>query len=274
MEFAPAKINLTLHVTGLRADGYHLLDSLVVFADVGDFIWAEESDRFSLNIEGPEAAGLTTEKDNLVLRAARMMDPARRAALKLQKNLPTASGIGGGSADAAATLRLLARVWSMPVPKTQDALPLGADVPVCLVSKPTRMQGIGETLSSVPQLPDLALLLVNPRKNLHTPLVFKAMKNKENKPMDPVPEGANLAAFSEWLARQRNDLETAAVTLEPVISEVLRAVSQTGAMVTRMSGSGATCFGIFPDFAAAQKAAKNLLKNHPDWWIKPAQILG
>lgn len=273
MEFAPAKINLTLHVTGQRADGYHLLDSLVVFADVGDYVEARASDKLELDLVGPEAAGLVAEKDNLVLRAARFLVPAGTAALTLQKNLPTASGIGGGSADAAATLRLLARHWSMPLPMVSDVLELGADVPVCLSSAPTRMQGIGEALTSVPKLPDMTFLLVNPRLSVRTPDVFNELKNKQNSPMETVPSLLDLSGFCAWLARQRNDLQAPAIAVQPVISDVLESIKETGALLSRMSGSGATCFGVYPDDATAKNAAAKISGLHPEWWVKSAGIL-
>lgn len=274
MEFAPAKINLTLHVTGQRKDGYHLLDSLVVFADIGDCIFAESSNNLVLDIEGPEKGGLIAEKDNLVLRAARLLNPTGTSALKLQKNLPTSSGIGGGSADAAAALRLLSRHWSMPLPKDSEVLQLGADVPVCLASVSCRMRGIGEILDEVPKLPDMALLLVNPRKSIRTPDVFKNMNSRRNLPMTPRPTDAKFSEFCEWLSLQRNDLQEPAMAIEPVISEVLDAVAKSGAIVSRMSGSGATCFGVFSDIAAAKKAAAIVSDLHKEWWVKPAQVLG
>ncbi|MEH6833344.1 MULTISPECIES: 4-(cytidine 5'-diphospho)-2-C-methyl-D-erythritol kinase [Falsihalocynthiibacter] len=273
MEFAPAKINLTLHVTGRRADGYHLLDSLVVFADIGDYVGATNSDILSLAVEGPEGAGLAKEKDNLVLRAARLLNPGQPVALTLQKNLPTASGIGGGSADAAATLRLLARHWALPLPKSSDVLQLGADVPVCLSSTTARMQGIGEVLTAVPKLPDMALLLINPRQSVATPDIFKALENSHNTAMDDVPDCSSLDEFCRWLAHQRNDLQAPAIAVQPVISRVLEAISQTGALLSRMSGSGATCFGVFPDSAAASKAAEKISEAYPTWWAKSARIL-
>ncbi|WP_380054831.1 4-(cytidine 5'-diphospho)-2-C-methyl-D-erythritol kinase [Falsihalocynthiibacter sp. SS001] len=271
MEFAPAKINLALHLTGQREDGYHLLDSLVVFADVGDELAVATSDQLSLAIDGPERAGLTSDADNLVLKAARYLNNARGAALTLTKNLPVASGIGGGSADAAAALRLLSRHWGVPLPA--DVLALGADVPVCLSSKPARMRGIGEVIEAVPHLPDMALLLVNPREPVSTPAIFKAIKNKNNSPMDAVPKGAGFDKFCVWLSLQRNDMQSAAITEAPVIELVLKAIENSGATLARMSGSGATCFGLFQDITAAQEAANKLRAEYPEWWVKSARVL-
>ena len=179
--FAPAKINLALHVTGQREDGYHLLDSLVVFAGIGDRISVAPSDRLSLTVTGPEGGGLEAGTDNLVLRAARSFGTGRGAAITLDKRLPVASGIGGGSADAAATLKALASHWGLTVPGADTVLSLGADVPVCLAGHPARMSGIGEVIGRVPDLPDgIALLLVNPRVAVSTPEVFRALPGKDN----------------------------------------------------------------------------------------------
>lgn len=272
MEFAAAKINLTLHVTGLRDDGYHLLDSLVVFADVGDFVSVANAEEPSFTLTGNEAQGLVAEPNNLVLRSARLFDD-RPVALKLEKNLPTSSGIGGGSADAAATLRALSKMWNCPLPSKAEVLSLGADVPVCLSSKTTRMSGVGEVLTTVPALPDLHLVLANPRRAVSTPAVFKELKKKQNSEMSAVPEALGFADFCTWLGAQRNDLQTPAITLIPEISTVLSALNNTGARLTRMSGSGATCFGIYKSQSAAKSAAENLSRTYPDWWVKPARVL-
>lgn len=266
-EPAPAKVNLTLHVTGQRDDGYHLLDSLVVFTDTGDSVAL--GDAPGLTLTGPEAAGLHTERDNLVLRAARLCG-VTDAALVLDKHLPVSSGIGGGSSDAAAALRLLARAKGRALPPLPDQLSLGADVPVCVAARPARMQGVGEVLSPVPPVPPLWLVLVNPRQAVSTPAVFRAMTLRDNAPMpENVPEWPDFAAFVSWLSQQRNDLEAPACMLVPAILAVLHALRmQPDCALARMSGSGATCFGVFPTQASAERAADALQQEQPDWWVR------
>jgi 4-diphosphocytidyl-2-C-methyl-D-erythritol kinase len=268
--FAPAKVNLTLRVTGRRADGYHLLDSLVVFAGVGDRISVRPSAHLSLEVTGPFGHGLATEVDNLVLRAARCLAEATgvpaRGAITLEKNLPVSSGIGGGSADAAAALRVLARFWDVALPEAETmmlALGLGADVPACLASRPVRMQGIGETLSPVPQTPAMGIVLVNPGIPVSTPAIFRARSGTAFSDADAVPAAgwSGLADVVAALALSGNDLEAPAVALAPVIGTVLAALrARPGCLLARMSGSGATCFGLFADVAAAQPL------DVPGWW--------
>lgn len=267
-EAAPAKVNLYLRVTGRRADGYHLLDSLAIFAAVGDSLAVAPAERLTLRLDGPEAGALAAEPDNLVLRAARALAAAtgvtRGAALTLTKRLPVASGIGGGSADAAAALRGLARLWGVAADLPAIAATLGADVPVCLASGPARMQGIGEVLSPAPALPGFGLLLVNPRVAVATPAVFAARAPGFSAPAE-VPAGlADAPALAEWLRPLGNDLEAAAIGLCPPIAAVLAAIAaQPDCLLARMSGSGATCFGIFPTPAAAEAAAAALPAG---WW--------
>lgn len=270
--FAPAKVNLALHVTGRRADGYHLLDSLVVFAGVGDTVTATPSDRLTLRVTGPQARHLPVTDDNLVLRAARLMGVT--AALRLDKVLPVASGIGGGSADAAATLRALADLTGRPLPDPAEILRLGADVPVCLTSRPVRMQGVGEILTPLPALPPAWLVLANPGVAVPTPAVFAALTRRDNPAMPEVPAFPDAAALARWLGLQRNDLQPPAITLAPAIADTLTALaSQPGCLLARMSGSGATCFALFAGEQAARTAASHLTETHPDWWIAPAAIL-
>ncbi len=268
-EAAPAKINLFLHVTGKRADGYHLLDSLVVFAAAGDTLRVAPGQGLSLAIDGPFAAGLAGEADNLVLRAARALAAhagiAPDAALTLTKSLPIASGIGGGSADAAAALRLLARHWGLPGVPSGLALPLGADVPVCLAGRPARMQGIGEILRPAPRLPPCGLLLVNPGVAVATPEVFKARAGGFRAEASLPAAWPSVAAMAQDLASLANDLEPPAITLAPAIGAVLNALSGLpGALLARMSGSGATCFALFATPAEARAAAQEIAR--PGWW--------
>jgi len=269
--FAPAKINLTLHVTGQRADGYHLLDSLVAFADVGDVVRVVPALDWSLSVTGPMAGGVPTDDSNLVLRAARLTGGGP-CAISLVKHLPTASGIGGGSADAAACLRALNRLDGRAMPP--DVTSLGADVPVCLRANPCRMSGIGERLSDVPPLPPFFALLVNPGGAVSTPAVFRALRRRDNPAMPAaLPAWPDLPALARWLASQRNDLEPAACRLAPEIAQVLLFLhAAPGCLLARMSGSGATCFGLFASEAAAQSAAHPLAAQLPGAWIAPARL--
>jgi 4-diphosphocytidyl-2-C-methyl-D-erythritol kinase len=275
-DFAPAKINLCLHVTGRRADGYHLLDSLVVFAGVGDRVTAANADDLTLTLAGPEAGGLEPGDDNLVLRAARSMG-VQAAALSLQKELPVASGIGGGSADAAATLRVLARFTGLPLPDADKVLALGADVPVCLAGRPVRMQGVGEVLTHLPPLPPLWLVLANPRVPVPTPQVFTALATRHNPGLPDLPSQAltSAGALADWLAtRTRNDLVAAAGQVAPVLMAVQEALAVTpGCLLARMSGSGATHFGLYPAAADAERARAMLAASHPGWWVAAAPVL-
>jgi 4-diphosphocytidyl-2-C-methyl-D-erythritol kinase len=267
VEAAPAKVNLCLHVTGRRDDGYHLLDSLVVFAPgAADRIIARPGP-LSLSIDGPFGAGLQADGDNLVLRAAGLM--GQGAALHLHKALPLASGIGGGSADAAATLRAVARLTGMPLPPAQDVLRLGADVPVCLAGRPARMRGIGEVLDPVGAVP-VHMVLVNPGVAVPTPAVFRALASRANPPLPHIPAFADAGAVLDWLTHTRNDLEPAAITVAPAIADVLTALRGAGAALARMSGSGATCFGLWPDAEGAGRGAAMLARRHPGWWVQAA----
>ena len=269
---APAKINLTLHVTGQRTDGYHELDSLVVFTDVGDRLTLKEEDELNVEISGPFALKLDLSDDNLVMRAARLMASKKGARIKLEKNLPVSSGIGGGSSDAAATMRGLASLWQTDVPA--DVTSLGADVPVCLRAAPTRMRGIGDVLDEVPGLPPSWLVLVNPGVAVSTPKIFSMLRNKENAPMpDELPDLSSTADFAAWLGWMRNDLEAPAMLAQPVIATVLSALrAQKGCLLARMSGSGATCWGLFDNPEIAQRAADILADERPGWWVQVSEI--
>jgi 4-diphosphocytidyl-2-C-methyl-D-erythritol kinase len=276
-EFAPAKINLALHVTGQRGDGYHLLDSLVVFAGVGDRVTVAVSDARKFDVTGPQSANLPITPENSVLRAAQLFGRDQGWHITLDKVLPVASGIGGGSADAAATLRLLARFWGMPLPPAAAVLALGADVPVCLAGRAARMTGIGEVLAPLPHaLPPTWLVLVNPGVPVPTPLVFKALTQKDNPGLpDDLPLWANADQMAAFLRATRNDLEAPAIGIAPVIAEVKAALAaQPGCLVARMSGSGATCFGLFAGAAGAAHAAHALRLQQPGWWVADAPMLG
>lgn len=283
--FAPAKINLYLHVVGRRADGYHLLDSLVVFAGVGDMIEATADDRgLRLTVDGPFAGEVPRDDSNLVLQAARGLAEAAgirpTGHVRLTKTLPVASGLGGGSSDAAAAIAALSRLWrigsAVPQARLMDlALRLGADVPMCVAGRPAQVSGIGEVLATAPPLPPAWLVLANPRASLPTPLVFRARQGPFSLPRPLTAAPADAAALAGALAARRNDLTDAAVSLCPAVGEVLRQLADLpGALLARMSGSGATCFALFADAPAAAAGAAYLAAQHPRWWCVAAPIAG
>jgi 4-diphosphocytidyl-2-C-methyl-D-erythritol kinase len=265
---ARAKVNLALHVVGRRADGYHLLDSLVAFADFGDVVTAEPAPSLSLSITGPMAAGLSAGSDNLVLKAAQMLGSPLGAAITLEKRLPIASGIGGGSADAAATMQALGALWGCALPDAGQVLALGADVPVCLAGQSCRMAGIGDQISPL-ALPPAHLVLVNPGVGLSTAAVFGALLCRDNPPLPPAAPMPDAVALAAYLGHCRNDLEAPALSLVPQIGAVLAALQgQTGCLLARMSGSGATCFGLFASASAAVAAATALRAQSGAWWVQ------
>ncbi len=282
--FAPAKINLFLHVTGRRADGYHTLQSLIVFADVGDEVRIRPADRLDLSIDGPQAPTLTEDPvENLILRAAKGLQQAAgvsaQARFELTKDLPVASGIGGGSSDAAAAFRLAEALWqSELLPEQRDALllALGADVPVCYFAKPAVASGIGEILTPLRSLPELSILLVNPRVAVPTGAIFKRLERFDaglEDPLDALPQDG-FGGFIDVLSSCRNSLETPARQVEPVISQVLSAIQELpNCSLSRMSGSGATCFGLFETLDQASHAAQQLRLEQPGWWIESGSVL-
>ena len=271
---AHAKINLALHVTGRRADGYHLLDSLVALADVGDVLTFAPSDRLNLTITGNHGAGLPNGPENLILRAARALHPTLGAAITLEKNLPLSSGIGGGSTDAAATLRGLCDLWNLPLPDPQTILALGADVPVCIVGSPARMQGIGDIVTPV-TLPEAWVVLVNPGEKVSTAQVFQTLETKTNPPLPAlIPAFPDAQALAVYLKDQRNDLEYPAMLLCPEIASVLFDLdARKGCLLARMSGSGATCFGLFDSEDNAYWAARMIHQSQKHWWTRVAPLV-
>ncbi|WP_417842471.1 4-(cytidine 5'-diphospho)-2-C-methyl-D-erythritol kinase [Thalassospira sp.] len=288
IEPAQAKINLFLHVTGKREDGYHTLDSLVCFADYGDVLRARLRDdaTLTLAITGPMADALEdgSPKDNLVMRAATFLQEkygiAQGAELILEKNLPVASGIGGGSADAAAALRVLCKLWGIDAPPADlaaIALSLGADVPVCLTGGTVLMQGIGEEITPLPPLPGFSLVLVNPGKAVSTPAIFAARDGDFTDAGSWATDAsfADVTSLATALRDCRNDLTLPAVTLLPEICDVLDALARAdGCLLARMSGSGATCFGLYPDAQLADTAATTIAGANPDWWVQACKIVG
>ena len=284
-ETAPAKLNLTLQVVGRRADGYHLLDSLVTFTAFGDSVAVTAADELNLRLDGPFGDILLGDPaENLVLRAARLLAEhagiTPKAAITLTKRLPVASGIGGGSSDAAATLRALVRLWEIaisPEDLAAIALRLGADVPVCLARRTARLEGVGERITPAPALPAVAMVLVNPGIGLATPKVFAARRGDFS--TGPGPAGVfatsppDLAALVAGLAGHGNDLTAPAITLLPVIADCLaRLEAQPGCRLARMSGSGATCFGFFDSPALATAAATTIAATAPGWWAVATRL--
>jgi 4-diphosphocytidyl-2-C-methyl-D-erythritol kinase len=277
---APAKLNLYLHVTGRRDDGYHLLDSLIAFADIHDTVEADPDDGLSLALAGPFGELLRCEGENLVLRAARALaDASGRpggAAIRLVKRLPVAAGIGGGSADAAAVLRLLTRLWEISVPAEdmrRMALTLGADVPVCLGGRAAYAGGVGERLDPAPPLPRAHLVLANPLAPLSTPQVFKARTGGFGRADRFTEAPADAAALAGLIGSRANDLTAPAIACLPAIATGLTAIGRTeGCLLARMSGSGATCFGLYGSDAEARHAASALREELEGWWIVATRL--
>ncbi|WP_346909921.1 4-(cytidine 5'-diphospho)-2-C-methyl-D-erythritol kinase [uncultured Roseibium sp.] len=280
-ETARAKINLALHVTGRREDGYHLLDSLVVFPDIADRLSLEPAAASELRLEGPFASALEgPAQDNLVLKAVRRFAETSSTSpdvrVTLEKNLPVASGIGGGSADAAAALRLMERHTGQSLPQQQRldlALALGADVPVCLEQKPMRMSGIGDILTPAPAMPPAGIVLVNPMEAVATPAVFKAMTKRDNPPLPDLPGSfADLNTLCAYLRHTRNDMQAAAEALCPAISGVIAVLNALPDVAfARMSGSGATCFALCEPGKESRIAA-DVVAGHPDWWVNAGKL--
>jgi 4-diphosphocytidyl-2-C-methyl-D-erythritol kinase len=277
---APAKVNLYLHVTGRRDDGYHLLDTLVVFPGLGDMVTVAPSAEITLTTEGPFADHIPDGPDNLVLKAAHLLanhaGVTEGAKIILKKYLPVASGIGGGSADAAATLSALSNLWGLNLSQGDLAelgLTLGADVPMCVKGRALFVGGIGEDFADAPKMPDSALVLVNPLKPVSTPTVFKERTGSFTAPDrfdGPIRDAAHLA---ELLSTRTNDLADAARQVEPQVGTVLDELAALpGVLLTRMSGSGGTCFGLFQGMNTATQAAIILSKARPDWWVKAAPL--
>ncbi|MEQ1900932.1 MAG: 4-(cytidine 5'-diphospho)-2-C-methyl-D-erythritol kinase [Devosia sp.] len=285
VEAALAKVNLALHVTGRRADGYHNLESLVAFADIGDELQAEPAPTDSLKLSGPFAAALGSGETNLVSRAvaafrARWPDAvAGGLALTLRKNLPVAAGLGGGSADAAAALRLLAELSTIAIPRVELAelaLSLGADVPACLLSRPCEVRGVGEIVTPLARFPACYVVLVNPLVPVVTADVFRKLQSRDNPGLpdftDPLTRPAQLGI---WLGETRNDLEPPAIALVPAIGGIIAEVGNLdGCILARMSGSGATVFGLFGTASGAHQAAHDLRARWPAYWVAAAPLVG
>jgi 4-diphosphocytidyl-2-C-methyl-D-erythritol kinase len=273
---AHAKINLALHVTGRRADGYHTIESLAVFTRFGDRIEIELSDSDEFSVSGKYTSAVPLDDSNLVLKAR---DALRRqagleqtppVAIRLEKNLPVASGVGGGSSDAAAVLRGLVRIWELDLDDAELArtgISLGADVPMCLTAKPLIARGVGDELSIVHGFPALGLVLVNPGVAVSTAEVFTALSRRDNEGLPALPRNFDFHSVRNWLEITRNDLEPAARAIQPAIGKALSVLNKAGAGFARMSGSGATCFGLFETGNVAKRAAVDIRSRHPDWFV-------
>lgn len=281
---APAKINLALHVTGRRADGYHSLSSLVAFAADGDRVTVEEAHEDGFSLSGPFAAALEglAPEGNIVLRAlhlARGLAAADGAgfgplAITLDKRLPVAAGLGGGSADAAALLRLLGKACPPIAARLREACSgLGADVPMCLDGRPAQVEGIGDIGTPLPAFPAAPCLLVNPGIPVSTPAVFRALTRTDGPPLAPTPALATLGGLLDYLRDTRNDLAPAAMTLAPAIGTARDLLMRHGAAFARMSGSGATVFGLFETAEATAAAAVAVAAAHPGWWVLPTRLM-
>lgn len=279
---APAKLNLFLHVTGKRPDGYHLLESLMVFASIADTISVEPAKQLSLTITGEGSETLQAEEDNIILRAARILaehlGKKPECHLTLHKRIPIGAGLGGGSADAAATLRLLCRFWEISPDKKvlEDiALSLGADVPFCLNGRAGLVSGVGEKIAPMDALPEIWAVLVNPRIALSTQRVFKrGVKAFTPAGIESIPHWNDAGEAIAWLSKQHNDLETPAIACVPEIAGLLKLLQQQkGCELARMSGSGATCFGLFSEHAQAHEIADKIAVQYPDWWVSVSPLV-
>ncbi|MXX89006.1 MAG: 4-(cytidine 5'-diphospho)-2-C-methyl-D-erythritol kinase [Boseongicola sp. SB0677_bin_26] len=270
---APAKVNLALHVTGQRKDGYHLIDSLVAFAPVHDRLVIKSGPSLELEVTGAESDMVPSGKQNLALKAAALVQGGAGSSVLLEKRLPVAAGVGGGSADAAAVLRGLAAHHEDPPALARSALALGADVPMCLACRPCRVGGIGEKIKYI-DLPSIPAVLVNPRTPVSTARVFARLARRDNVQMSGGPPPArDMPDVIEWLSEQRNDLEPAALEEAPVIADVLALLrTSPGCGLARVSGSGATCFGLFDDEGPAREAEARIAALHPDWWLASGRL--
>jgi 4-diphosphocytidyl-2-C-methyl-D-erythritol kinase len=273
---AHAKINLALHVTGRRDDGYHQIESLAVFTRFGDRVETELADSDTFTVSGRYASAVPVDGSNLVLQARDALrqeaglQSTPTVAIRLEKNLPVAAGVGGGSSDAAAVLRSLVQVWDLDIDNAVLArigLVLGADVPMCLAAKPLIARGIGDQLSMVPDFSSLGLVLVNPGTAVSTVEVFKALARRDNEGLPPLPRVLDFHGVRNWLEITRNDLEPVALAMQPAIGRALSVLNRAGAGFARMSGSGATCFGLFETGNVAKRAAAEIRSRQPDWFV-------
>ncbi|MBC8408210.1 MAG: 4-(cytidine 5'-diphospho)-2-C-methyl-D-erythritol kinase [Rhodobacteraceae bacterium] len=270
--FAAAKVNLALHVRGLKSNGYHELHSLVTFANIGDIIEVRTSNELKLTIEGPFAVNVPKDTDNIVIKAAKFLLPDGKAHINLIKNLPVEAGLGGGSADAAATLRSLSKLWNIPIPKTPEVL--GADVPICLLKETAIVQGIGEKITPVSIPSNLHIVLIKPNIGLSTAKVFNNLKNKHNEKMCTFKGTDSIEEFANYLNKLRNDLLQTSITIVPLLRDIINFLNvQKGNYYTQMSGSGTTCFGLFDDEVSAMRALSQAKIKFPNMWCKMVKLI-
>ena len=273
---ANAKINLTLHVTGKLPNGFHEIDSLVVFTSFGDTLELEPAEGFSLSTQGPYSKALPHPSENIILSALRLLEERGTGfRINLEKSIPVSAGLGGGSVNAALALRLASDYLKYPLPAdTRKITSIGSDLPVCLTGKPSMVSGLGEKIAVLGSFPEFPLLLVNPNKPVQTQDVYKGLTKVNNSSQTPFPALGNKNDIISWIREQRNDLEPPALQLCPEIKDILsRLQDQEGCLVARMSGSGGTCFGIFQTAEQVSVAAKAIKQLEPGWWVQPTRIL-
>ena len=269
---AAAKINLALHVIGFNEERYHEIDSLVTFANIGDIIQVRPYNSLKLSIDGPFASSVPQGAENIIIKAAKFLSLDGKAHIRLTKNLPVQAGLGGGSADAAATLRSLSKLWNLPIPNSPEVL--GADIPICLLNETAVVQGIGEKIMPVSIPEKLQIILIKPRTGLSTETVFKTLKEKNNKKMNPYLGTESKYIFKKHIKALRNDLLKPSIELAPIIKDLLSFLNtQNGIYFSQMSGSGTTCFGLFENKIDALKALSNAKMKFPEMWCETAQLL-
>lgn len=269
---AAAKINLALHVVGFNEEGYHEVDSLVTFANIGDIIQVRPYNTLKLSIDGPFASSVPQGAENIIIKAAKFLSLDGKAHIRLTKNLPVQAGLGGGSADAAATLRSLSKLWNVPIPNSPEIL--GADVPICLLNETAVVQGIGEKIMPVSIPEKLQIILIKPCTGLSTETVFKTLKEKNHKKMNPYLGTDSKYIFKKHIKALRNDLLKPSIELAPIIKDLLSFLNtQNGIYFSQMSGSGTTCFGLFENKIDALKALSNAKRKFPEMWCQTAQLL-
>ena len=274
-ERAYAKVNLALHVTGVREDGYHTLDSIIFFTDIFDRLFIQKTGKNGLSLTGEFSKTISIKK-NIILQVLKQFqnELTDRFFINLEKNLPVGAGLGGGSADAAAVIRFLVNYYTIPMPSLKSISKIGADIPACIASVASRVEGIGEIIKPINITSiDVWVVLVNPRIFVSTSSIFQELNLKRNKPLSPFSDFNNTDQFIDYLKNQRNDLQAIAVNKWPEISYVLHTIEETqGVLLSRMSGSGSTCFGLYKSQEIANKAANYINKKNNKWWIKFSKL--
>ena len=274
-ERACAKVNLALHVTGVREDGYHTLDSIIFFTDISDRLFIKKRGKNGLSLTGEFSKTISVKK-NTILQVLKLFqhELTDRFSINLEKNLPIGAGLGGGSADAAAVIRFLVNYYTIPMPSLKSISKIGADIPACIASVASRVEGIGEIVKPINITSiDVWIVLVNPRIFVSTSSIFQELTQKRNKPLSPFSDFNNTDRFIDYLKSQRNDLQAIAVNKWPEIGYVLHTIQETqGVLLSRMSGSGSTCFGLYKSQEIAKKAANYINKKNNKWWIKFSKL--